>query len=213
MRALLEVSDTIPPAPGEPPRVRPARIRDWARLTRLARQLFPDVDDQRLSHWLRNERHSLVVAITSRGLVGFVRLEVQPARRVTLLDHLGVDPCAREQGVGSALLRYCAEAACACSAPQLEVSIAADDPVLDAFCRHHGFKTTGHSCDDLGRRHIHLVRRAAASLWPEWGLRRLHSPRVPPAVLERLATRALYDAWLGRSGPSINPVAGGSAGA
>jgi GNAT superfamily N-acetyltransferase len=224
MKTLPEVSDTLPPAPGEPPRVRPARIRDWARLSRLAHQIFPELDEARLSHWLRNERHSLVVAITSRGLVGFVRLEVQPLRKVTVLDHLGVDAAARGQGVGSALLTYCSEVACACSAPHLEASVHADDPVLDAFCRHHGFKALRESRDELGQHCRQLSRRVTAPLWPVWDLRSLHAPRVPPAMLERLATRALYGAWLGRTlwpqpgaqAPSrgwalISPAASGSA--
>lgn len=199
MSAMPEVSDTLVPAPGEPARVRPARIRDWARLVVLARRLFPDLDEQRLGHWLREERHSLIVAITAQGLVGFARLVVQPGRRVTLIECLGVDSSAREQGVGSALLRYCADVACACGAPQLEGTLADGDLAAQAFCVHHGFCIDRVCVVPAAGASATVRRKVQPPVWPLWDLRRLHAPRVPPAVLERVATRALFEAWLGRS--------------
>ncbi|MCK6426902.1 MAG: GNAT family N-acetyltransferase [Burkholderiaceae bacterium] len=224
-----DASETLPPSPGEPPRVRAARIFDWPRLVALAERAFPTLDPQQLSHWLCHERHSLAVAITSQGLIGLVRLQVLPGRRVTRLELIGVDPRSREQGVGSALLRYAADVACACGAPRLETVIDAQvDPVLQAFLTHHGF--VGDAADPAEDGRQCLRREVPAPVWPMWELRRPHAPRVPPAILERAATRVLFDAWLGRSlrqryaprhkGPggqptwrSISSVAGGSAGA
>lgn len=224
-----DASETLPPAPGEPPRVRAARILDWPRLVALAERAFPALDPQQLSHWLCHERHSLAVAITSQGLVGFVRLQIQPGRRVTRLHCIAVDPRAREQGVGSALLRYVADVACACGAPCLETEFdIQDDPVLQAFLIHHGFVDAPGAVEEGAR--LRLRREVPAPVWPMWELRRPHAPRVPPAMLERAATRVLFDAWLGRSlrqrpatrheGPGAQPtwrtissVAGGSAGA
>ncbi|HMX11975.1 MAG TPA: GNAT family N-acetyltransferase [Burkholderiaceae bacterium] len=228
MLPMPEVSDTLPPEPGEPPRVREARIRDWAKLVELARRVFPDLEEVWLSHWLRNERHSLVVAFTSAGLVGFARLEVQLGRRVTVLNCLGVDPGSRSQGVGAALLRYCENVAFACGAPRLEMSVPEDDPLARVFCQRFGYKTVQRPDVVAAPGWQTVTRRAPAPVLPMWDLRRLHAPRVPPAALERAATRVLFDAWLGRSlrqlpdvsatsgrpWHSINVrVAGGSAGA
>jgi len=222
-----EVSDTLPPEPGEPPRVREARIRDWAKLVELSRRVFPDLEEAWLSHWLRNERHSLVVAFTSEGLVGFARLEVQLGRRVTVLNCLGVDSEARRQSVGTALLRYCEDVACACGAPRLELAVPLDDPMALQFCAVNGYKVVQRPEVAVAPGWQTMARRVPAPVWPLWDLRRLHAPRVPPAALERAATRVLFDAWLGRSlrqlpdarvasgrpWRSISaPVAGGSAG-
>lgn len=227
MAPMSDVSDTLPPGPGEPVRVRPARIRDWPRMLELVQRHLPELDEALLGRWLRNERHSLVVAITSQGLVGLVRLTVQPGRRVSLLECLLVHDAARGQGVGTALLHYCDEVACACGAPRIEAQVPDDDLVLRAFCARHGFIESHRSAGSMSAGHLGVSRRVPARLGPMWDLRRLHAPRVPPAALERAATRMLFDAWLGRSlrqrpdaSPAagrpwrlISPVASGSAGA
>lgn len=225
MSPMSEASDSLPPGADEPARVRPARIRDWPRLLDLLHSSVPELDEDLLSRWLRDERHSLVVAIGSSGLVGFARLVIDPLRQASCLECLVVQEAARGQGVGTALLHYCEEVARACGAQRIRTSIASDDLPSRAFCAHHGFtEPCGPAVD--GRQA--LARRVAARQWPPlWDLRRLHAPRVPPAALERAATRVLFDAWLGRSlrqrpvapaatskpWPLISPVASGSAGA
>ncbi|HNG82794.1 MAG TPA: hypothetical protein PLW24_25215, partial [Burkholderiaceae bacterium] len=102
-------------------------------------------------------------------------------------------------GVGSALLRYCADVACACGAPQLEGEVLSGDLAAQAFCTRHGFAATPRHKSASGEWFLTVRRRVPAPAWPLWDLRRLHAPRVPPAVLERMATRALFEAWLGRS--------------
>ncbi|BDI04921.1 GNAT family N-acetyltransferase [Sphaerotilus microaerophilus] len=214
MVPMPEVSDTLPPAPGEPVRLRPARIRDWSRMLSLAQRHLPELDEATLGRWLRDERHSLVVAITSQGLVGLARLAVLPARQVSQLECLLVHDAARGQGVGTALLNYCDEVACACGAPRMEAHVPANDPVLRAFCAHHGFieaRRPAAAGGAVSVGHLGVSRRVPARLGPMWDLRRLHAPRVPPAALERAATRMLFDAWLGRSlrqRPDASPAAG-----
>lgn len=195
MATLAGFLDSGLPAQGTAARVRAARIRDWARLQNLVRSVFPDVDEATFGHWLRDERHCLAVALTSAGLVGMIRIEVQPGERQTQLSLLGVVPEARGQGVARALLTYSEEVACACGAPDLVYGVASDDVSCRAFLRHVGFtqgQGTGTGAEDV----CNLVRRAR-SPWPTWQLKREHAPRVRPDAFQRLAMRALYGAWLG----------------
>ncbi len=205
MAPMTEVSDTLPPVHGAPPKIRPARILDWTRLLPLVEQVYPRVPRAALAQWLREERHSLAVAIDATGLVGFVRLRVLPGERRTVVDCLGVDPRARERGVGSALVEYAAQVACACGAPVLVGEVPADDGVAQAFCRRQGFQLGHAIAGDDGRSRLPLMRRVPAPVWPMWDLRRAHAPRVPPHLLERCATWALFGAWQGpESSPGVS---------
>lgn len=200
MSSLAAFHDSGLPAPGAAVKVRAARIRDWVRLQGLLLSVFPNIDEATFGRWLRDQRHSLAVALNAEGLVGVVRIEVQPGSRVTLLSLLGVAPSARGQGVARALLSYCEEVACACGAPDLAFDVAADDADRQAFFAHLGYVavTSGRSAALRGL--CRLVRRAHPPAWPTWQLKREHAPRVPPAPFQRLAMRALYGAWLGSAG-------------
>lgn len=197
MAPMTEVSDTLPPVHGAPPKIRPARLLDWPRLLPLVETVYPRVLRAQLARWLREERHSLAVAIDAHGMVGFVRLRVMPGERCTVVDCLGVDPRARDRGVGSALLDYATQVACACAAPLVIGEVEADDAVALAFCRRHGFQVGADVASDDGRRRLGLKRRVSPPLWPQWDLRRAHAPRVPPDLLDRCATWALFGAWVG----------------
>ncbi|MBK6714670.1 MAG: GNAT family N-acetyltransferase [Burkholderiales bacterium] len=197
MTPMTEVSDTLPPVLGAPPKIRPARLLDWPRLLPLVEKVYPQVPKAQLAHWLREERHSLAVAIDAHGLAGFVRLRVMPGERRTAVDCLGVDPRARDSGVGSALLDYAAQVACACAAPVLVGEVQADEGAALAFCRRRGFLPGVTLTGEDGRRRVVLTRRVSPPLWPLWDLRRAHAPRVPPDLLDRCATWALFGAWLG----------------
>lgn len=197
MAPMTEVCDTLPPVHGAPPRIRPARILDWPRLLPLFEKVYPQVPRAQLAHWLREERHSLAVAIDATGLVGFLRLRVMPGDRCTVVDCLGVDPRARDRGVGTALVGYAAEVACACAAPLLVGEVDGDDATALAFCRRQGFQAGAAICGDDGRRRLGLTRRVTPAVWPQWDLRRAHAPRVPPDLLDRCTTWALFGAWLG----------------
>jgi hypothetical protein len=65
------------------------------------------------------------------------------------------------------------------------------------FCRRHGFQIGTSAHADHGRHCLTLTRRVPPPIWPMWDLRRAHAPRVPPALLERCATWALFGAWQG----------------
>lgn len=197
MSSLPAFVDSGLPAPGASVRVRAARIRDWSRLQGLMCRLFPQVDEATFGHWLRDERHNLAVAMTSEGVVGMVRLEVQPGSRTTQLALLGVDPSARGQGVAKALLAYCGEVACACGAPTLQVDVASDDDAAQGLFRRLGYEVVRAASSAQVEGRLRLARSAPAPVWPTWDLKRQHAPRVPPAALHRLAMRALYGAWLG----------------
>ena len=196
MSSLPAFLDSGLPAPGAAVRVRAVRIRDWARLQGLMCQVFPHIDEATYGHWLRDQRHCLAVAITAEGLVGMVRFEVQPGSRVTLLTQLGVAPSLRGQGVARALVSYCEEVAYACGAPSLAFELPCEDLVTQSFFRHLGYDVSS-ACASAADGMRRLVRRAKSPVWPTWQLKREHAPRVPPAVFQRLAMRALYGAWLG----------------
>ncbi|MGY0194508.1 GNAT family N-acetyltransferase [Leptothrix sp. BB-4] len=197
MAALPAFSDTGLPAPGAAVRVRAARIRDWSRLQGLIAQVFPDVDEATIGHWLCDERHKLAVAFTAMGLVGLVRMQVHPGERITEVSALGVLPAARGQGVARALMNYCEEVACACGAPSLELELPAEARDTQAFFQHLGYVTQKRADRRPQSGDVRWVRRAPLPTWPDWELRREHAPRVPPATLQRLAVRALYGAWVG----------------
>ncbi|MDP4300582.1 GNAT family N-acetyltransferase [Leptothrix discophora] len=202
MSALPAFSDTGMFASGAAVRVRAARIRDWPRLQGLIAEVFPDVDQSTIGHWLCDERHKFAVAFTESGLAGLVRLQVHPGERITEVSALGVLPTARGQGVARALMNYCEEVACACGAPSLELELPAEARDTQAFFQHLGFVTQKQAGRQAQPGSARWVRRAPVPVWPDWELRREHAPRVPPATLHRLAMRALYGAWMSAARPN-----------
>ncbi|WP_170130793.1 GNAT family N-acetyltransferase [Sphaerotilus hippei] len=194
--------------------VRPLRLLDGLAVTGVIRHLFPQCSGARIRRWLRDEPHSLAVALVQGRLVGVVRLQVHPGDGCTEIDLLGVLPSARGQGVGTALLRHAEQTACACGAscvllgPQTVESAQQVQVGADGFFSRAGYVPLQPQ-DALLSGHDLSLRREGVSLQrclkrevpmpasPRWGLREAHRPRVPHALFSRVVRHALlgFSAW------------------
>ncbi|MEX8517145.1 MAG: N-acetyltransferase family protein [Leptothrix sp. (in: b-proteobacteria)] len=170
--------------------VRFARIRDWPVLHHHVPQLFPEVNEATLSHWLRNERLSLLVAEVDGQFAGFCHLRVRRQGAVLWINYVATTPEQRRRGVAHALLRCAQECAAAWGCMRAELDVVVRNTGAVAFYDRTGYRCITTLVDDLGRvkyryrKEVHLGRVEHRS-----------APGMPPR-LQRIGLRLLYAAWI-----------------
>jgi GNAT superfamily N-acetyltransferase len=171
-------------------KVRFARIRDWPLLHHHVPQLFPEVNEATLSHWLRNERMSMLVAEVDGHFAGFCHLRVRRQGAVLWVNYVATMPAQRRRGVAQALLRRAQECAAAWGCMRAELDVVVRNTGAVAFYDRTGYRCITTLVDDLGRikyryrKEVHLGRvehRSAPGLPPRW---------------HRIGLRLLYTAWI-----------------
>lgn len=102
--------ESAAPSPASDSGVEKIRIRkiswvDWRRLTRLFQEIFPELTDQQISHYILQYEDTIVVAEAREGIIGFYHFIPRHDEGAAWLNYLGVIPSCYRSGVGTQLLR------------------------------------------------------------------------------------------------------------
>lgn len=116
------------------------------RTVRLPREIqvdYPRQGEDLLAGWRR--RDGFIVAEMDDRVWGYATLTVQPEHGILWVDDLVVDRSQRHRGVGTALLKACAQWGCSQDMVRLTVEVQTKNYPAIRFCRTRGLTFSGYN--------------------------------------------------------------------
>jgi ribosomal protein S18 acetylase RimI-like enzyme len=147
--------ESVAPSPASDSGVEKIRIRkiswmDWRRLTRLFQEIFPELTDQQISHYILQYEDTIVVAEAREGIIGFYHFIPRHDEGAAWLNYLGVIPSCYRSGVGTQLLRDYEQRAASMGFRLAEFDVLQHNQRAIKFYEKHGYARL-HPVDDKFR--------------------------------------------------------------
>lgn len=120
-------------------RIRKISWMDWRKLTRLFRDIFPELSALQVSYYIRNYDNTIAVAESNEGLVGFYQFIPRTGEKTAWLNYLGVIPARYRSGIATRLLRDYEECAARMGFRQAEFDVLQQNDKAIRFYEKHGY--------------------------------------------------------------------------
>ena len=120
-------------------RIRKISWMDWRRLTELFREIFPELTDQQISHYILQYEDTIVVAEARKGIIGFYHFIPRHHEGTAWLNYLGVIPSCYRSGVGTQLLQDYEERAARMGFRLAEFDVLQHNQRAIGFYEKHGY--------------------------------------------------------------------------
>jgi ribosomal protein S18 acetylase RimI-like enzyme len=173
---------TKPPQGVEKIRIRKIRWMDWRKVTRLFREIFPELTDQQISHYILQYEDTIVVAEARTGIIGFYHFIPRDDEGTAWLNYLGVIPSCYRGGVGTQLLRDYEERAASMGFRLAEFDVLQHNQRAIKFYEKHGYARLYPFGDKFRYQKILMAEPRVADD-PRPVQTRLHLPRVGRRLL------------------------------
>jgi GNAT superfamily N-acetyltransferase len=136
--------ESATPSPASDSGVEKIRIRkigwmDWRELTRLFREIFPELTTVQVSYYIRNYDNTIAVAEANEGLVGFYQFIPRTDEGTAWLNYLGVIPARYRGGIATQLLRDYEECAARMGFLRAEFDVLQHNHKAIRFYEKHGY--------------------------------------------------------------------------
>jgi len=136
--------ESTAPSPANGSGVEKIRIRkiswmDWRRLTELFREIFPELTDQQISHYILQYEDTIVAAEAREGIIGFYHFIPRHDEGTAWLNYLGVISSCYRSGVGTQLLQDYEERAASMGFRLAEFDVLQHNQRAIKFYEKHGY--------------------------------------------------------------------------